>query len=260
MFDDPATWEQSLREALGELYSSRLNAMKEPHEYAEDALDTLEIVDKTAIRRVTVDWLSQRMIAAYHGTRLNLSELQSIRNTGLRALNSEHREDRLIRTLSKHPDWNSISSGLPDAIDSVANKFGKRLGQAHLTLSKFGLEKSFNHYLQYGSEFDQCVAHVLLGQEGVGLLQSDNIPYVLEFAVPGAKAIAAANRFFTVDEAIVREDGPNLVREFLKVLSCRTNHASFDQSSLRVDCGITFTKDIPAEWLHSSSIWTGRDA
>ncbi|WP_312772603.1 hypothetical protein [Pseudoxanthomonas mexicana] len=118
-----------------------------------------------------------------------------------------------------------------------------------------GLTNGFNHYLTHGSEFDQHIAHQLLGEEGVDLLRLDGTGYVLEFDVPGPAAIAASNRHFSADEMIERGEVPNMVRDFLKVLSCRAYDPTFWPINQKTDCGLFFSKNVPAEWLLSAVAW-----
>ena len=135
---------------------------------------------------------------------------------------------------------------------------GNRSGQAHLTLSKAGLTKGFNHYLTHGSEFDQRIAHQLLGDEGVSLLALDGVGYLLEFSVPGGEAIAAANRYISAEEMIERGEAPNIVRDFLKVLSYRVYDSEFSPENMRADCGLVFYRDVPPDWLVSAVAWQER--
>ena len=257
VFDDPSTWESSLIEALGSHFSARLSALKEYHEYVEDSLDTLLAHDRQAILKLTLAWIASNSVAAYHGTRLSSSELQSIREEGLKILDPASRVVRLRRALSAHPEWRSVAAQLEETIDYGGSglAIGSRRGQAHLTLSRIGLTDGFNHYLTHGSEFDQHVAHNLLGDDGVSLLRQDGVGYVLEFSVPGPAAITAAHRYFPAEEMIGRGEVPNIVREFLKSLSYRVYDPNFGPTSMKADCGLVFFSDLPSEWLRSAETW-----
>jgi hypothetical protein len=103
--------------------------------------------------------------------------------------------------------------------------------------------------LIYGSEFDQHVAQELLGTEGMELLASYGEPRVFQVAVPGALALDATNRSFTVDDFRDRGEIPNLVREFLEAWVCRLVCPSFQSKTLKVDCGMVFRQTIPAAWI-----------
>lgn len=260
VFDDPSTWVPSLADALGSDLSNRLSALRKPHEYVEDSLDTLLKNDGKAILRLTLGWVSRNRVAAYHGTRLSPNELHSIRERGLAILAVASREARLRRALSAHPNWMSVAARLESAVDrgGAGVMIGNRSGQAHLTLSKVGLTKGFNHYLTHGSEFDQRIAHQLLGDEGVSLLASDGVGYLLEFSVPGDEAIAAANRYISAEEMIERGEAPNVVRDFLKVLSYRVYDSEFSPENMRTDCGLVFYRDVPPDWLVSAVAWQER--
>lgn len=257
VFDEPSTWEASLIEALGDHFSSRLAALRTPHQYVEQARDTLLAAERSAILMATLAWFGQNSIAAYHGTRLTSDELRSVRENGLTALRAKSRAVRLQRALSSHPNWPLVAPQLASAIDRGGRgvMIGSRSGQVHLTLSKASLANEFNHYLSHGSEFDQHIAHQLLGEEGVSLLGRDGVGYILEFAVPGPAAIAAAHRFFTAEDLVERGEVPNVVNEFLKVLSYRVCDAELDPARLGTDCGLVFSEDVPATWLRSAVAW-----
>lgn len=253
IFDEPTTWEDSLVEALGEHLSRRQEALSAPHEFVQDSMDTLLTEERTAILSATLAWIEASSIAAYHGTRLSVDELASIREIGLLTLTAEDRITRLRRSLSKHPMWRSVAPRLIEAVES--EMMVSRTGQAHLTLSRSALANDFHHYLSYGSEFDQHIAHMLLGNEGVEMLSKDGSAYILEFAVPGPAAVAAAHPYFSAQEVIQRGEVPNLAKEFLSVLSYRISNPTFDPRSLETDCGLVFFERVPAEWLRSATEW-----
>ncbi len=261
IFDDLSTWEAGIVGALGTRFSSRLSALTATHQYVEDSMRSLLAVDMRGIVHATLEWIKQHSITAYHGTRLTVDELQSVRINGLEVLNAEARKVRLERALSSHPNWLLVSQNLAREIDmgKCGVSIGKRTGQAHLTLSRAGLESGFNHYLTHGSEFDNHIAHQLLGEEGVNLLAHDGVAYILEFSVPGGDAIVAAHRHFSPEEMIERGEVPNIVREFLKVLSYRVSHPEFYPADLRADCGLIFSSNIPASWLSSTVNWENNE-
>lgn len=125
-----------------------------------------------------------------------------------------------------------------------ANRAGRREGQVHLTLSRTSLTQDFNHYLIYGSEFDQNVARKLLGTDGMELLRIYGEPRIFQVAVPGDNALDAANHNF-----LDRGDVSNLVRYFIKSWVCRLVYPSFQSQTLKVDCGMVFHQTIPAAWI-----------
>jgi hypothetical protein len=221
-------------------------------EYFEDALDAIfEISDRNAIINTTLDWVRSETIVGYHGTRLTPEEIESIRERGLLPLDASARRIRLTRALSEHPQWQSVSSRLDEALEKHGRgqRAGGREGQVHLTLSRSGLVNGFNHYLSHGSEFDQHVAHYLLGDEGKELLREDGAPTLLNFAVPGDVALEVAHPFFGIDDVLRQGDVPNIVSEFLKSWSYALAHPGFQSSALRVDCGLFFRRAVPPDWL-----------
>lgn len=119
----------------------------------------------------------------------------------------------------------------------------------HLTLSRAALTDGFNHYLTYGAEFDQRVAHALLGQDGKELLARDGTPRVIQAAVPGPLALDAAHPYFSIDNIRSRGDVPNLVNEFLEAWSYRLAHPGFQSRTLKIDCGMIFRSTVPATWI-----------
>jgi hypothetical protein len=262
VFDELSTWEAALIEALGDHFSSRLAALRQPHEYVEDSRDTLLADDRRTLLSMTLAWIGQNSIAAYHGTRLNSDELRSVCESGLTVLDSASRIVRLQRALSVHPNWRSVAAQLEGAVGRGGRgvEIGNRSGQAHLTLSRAGLTNGFNHYLSHGSEFDRHIAHQLLGEEGVSLLEQDGTGYILEFSVPGPAAITAAHPYFTAEDMIERGEVPNIANEFLKVLSYRVYDPEFHPAQRRTDCGLVFSKDVPASWLHSVVAWPEGEA
>lgn len=251
IFDHPRTWEHGLIAALGDLYQERLTALQQPHEYPEDSLDTLLASNRESIRRITLGWIAQNTVAAFHGTKVTTEELRNITTEGLLPLNPEVRVARLTRALSAHPEWASIAPGIANVIAraNATNEFGTRTGQVHLTLSKSGLENFFNHYVTLGSEFDQKIAFKVLGQQGMELLCSDGTSHILQFSIPGDLAITAANRFRSIEDAIARGEVPNIAHELLTTLSARALRPDFDPAALMVDCGLIFHNSVPPEWM-----------
>lgn len=256
-FDDIKSWAPELTAALGieieELLRKGLQAAVP--QYVEDARNKLfEIMGRDAAIDATLKWIRRSAVAGYHGTRLGDAEVRSVENKGLIPLNGKDRRNRLSRALSPHPSWPQVVENLDATIDMYGPngpecQNGKREGEVHLTLSRAGLTDGFNHYLKYGSEFDQSVARHLLGDEGVELLAHDGIPRVIRVQVPGKAALDSAHLHFTIDQ--MRDDGnvPNLVEQFLNSWSYRVAHPLFDPRVQRVDCGMVFHKTIPATWI-----------
>jgi hypothetical protein len=253
-FDDIDDWAPKLASALSQHVPDSVApqlAVAQP-EFIEDARDLLfELTDRDAVIDVTLAWIRSTEIVGYHGTRLTDEEVVSVRANGLVPLKAESRRLRLIRALSQHPKW----GGVADQLDVVIHAHGRgsaaggREDQVYLTLSRAGLIKGFNHYLTHGSEFDQHVAHALLGLDGKKLLTRDGKPRVIRVAVPGLNALDAAHPYFGIDDLRARGDVPNLVNEFLEAWSFRLAYPGFQPRTQKFDCGMMFRLTIPATWI-----------
>lgn len=253
-FDSIDDWAPSLAHALRDCVPADVGALLQTAQprYVEDALDILfQHSDRDAIIDATLAWLGENTIAGYHGSRLSDNDLASIETHGLIPLDATTRRDRLARALAKHPRWNEVSSQLDEAIakHGQGGFAGRRERQTHLTLSRAGLKDGFNHYLKYGAEFDQHVAHYLLGHDAYEILAQDGKPVLLTFAVPGEAALAAAHPHFTIENLHDRGDNPNIVGDFLQAWSYMLAHPTFQSRTLRVDCGMVFRTAIPADWI-----------
>jgi hypothetical protein len=120
-------------------------------------------------------------------------------------------KDLLAKVLSRHHSWAEASIGLNAAIrDFGDGQFGRRQGQAHLTISRGALLTDFNHYLVEGWEFDQAVAVELLGKGARALLQQGRSPVLFSVEVPGPRAIEVGERWLRDGEM------PGLVRHVLE--------------------------------------------
>lgn len=255
-FDNIDDWAPKLTAALSpyvpDSVKQKLVEAVPDFEFIEDVQNKFfDLTDRIAIIDATVVWLKMNEIAGYHGSRLTNEEVDSIKVNGLLPLEPEARRYRLTSALSPSPRWPEVVDQLDPTILAYgkANRAGRREGQAHLTLSRASLTQDFNHYLIYGSEFDQHVAQELLGTEGMELLASYGEPRVFQVVVPGALALDATNRSFTVDDFRDRGEIPNLVREFLEAWVCRLVCPSFQSKTLKVDCGLVFRQAIPAAWI-----------
>ncbi len=221
-------------------------------EYIEDARNALfSLTDRDALIATTLEWITSSKILVYHGTRLTDTELDSVLAEGLLPLTASARRSRLVRALSTHPRWQEIEGRLDKEIQAHGrgHKAGDREGQVHLTLSEAGLRQSFNHYLTHGSEFDQHVAHALLGFEGEKALMLDGKARVVRVEVQGAVALQAANPYAEPDELRRRGDMPALAKQFLTTWSFWLIDKSFQTTSLQEDCGLVFDSVVPASWI-----------
>ena len=251
-YDDIDDWAPALSAALGVPEQVRVALVQAQPEYVEDALDLLfKLTDRNAVIDATLQWIRSNEIAGYHGSRLTADDVASIRARGLIPLQADARRLRLTRALSPHARWLEVEPELDRVLTAYGSgcRGGSRENQVHLTLSRAGLTRNFNHYLTHGAEFDQRVAEELLGSDGKVLLSKDGVPTLATVVVPGAVALVAAHPHFTIE--VVRSDGnvPNLAREFLKAWSYRIAHTGFQAAELEVDCGMVFCDAIPQDWI-----------
>lgn len=252
-FDRIELWGPLLRAELDDLLPSEIASIvanAEP-EYIEDARDKLfEVADRKEVIERTSAWIENRPVFGYHGTRLGVDEVDSVRRQGLRPLVAASRAERLRKILSEHPCWTSVEAQLEDALllFGPGEYLGRRQGQVHLTVSRAGLTQSFNHYITHGSEFDSHVAYHLLGEEGQELLSCSGSAIIVKVCVPGQIALAACNIY-----RLTGSGCPNLVSDVLRVWAYWLAHANYQSESLELDCGMVFKRPIPASWISELS-------
>ncbi|WP_156359685.1 hypothetical protein [Sphingomonas sp. Leaf28] len=251
-FDTIGEWAPRLSVALDALVPNRLRerVRNGPVAWLGDALDIiLEDVERCDLIAVTRAWLRDQTIVAYHGSRLSANEITSVRAGGLMALDPAARGDRLEKTLSRHPSWAEASNGLGAAVrDFGDGQFGRRQGQAHLTISRGALLTAFNHYLVEGSEFDQAVAVELLGKGARALLQEGRLPVLFTVEVPGFRAIEVGERWLHDGEM------SGLVRLVLQFWANWLYDPAFDPGTQHVDFGLMFYEDIPPAWVADANL------
>lgn len=255
-FDEIDDWAPKLSQLMASIVdASTINALTNAApEYLEDAeAQLLASAARDAIIDAMLGWISASTIAMYHGTRVTDEEKSSIECHGLRPLSAVSRCHRLTRTLSRHPDWPTSSSKLEAALlkFGAGSGAGSRENQVHLTLSRAGLVSGFSHYLTHGSEFDQHVAHALLGQQGVDLLGQEGSATIVRLLVPGPRVLEGAHPHLGVDDLRRRGDVPNVVREFLQVWAYRLSHPAFQSRTCKIDCGAVLRETIPPSWIDS---------
>ena len=157
-FDCIDDWTHQLSAALNDHLPDAVDSifLDAAPELVEDARDLLfEVADRDAIIDATLTWIRGTHVVGYHGTRLTEPEVESVRELGLLPLKGSARRNRLACTLSAHPRWSEVV----DRLDAEIEAHGTgREDLVALTLSRAGLEKSFNHYLAHGAEFDYDVA------------------------------------------------------------------------------------------------------
>lgn len=253
-FDNIEAWAPSIEDTL------KLHISEDAYraiatfkaKYIEDALDMFfGVTDREAVIQSTLGWIESKKIIGCHGTRLTNKEADSVFSDGLVPLRAEARRERLVRALSRHPNWSKVEGQLDEVIKAYGrgNIGGHRQGQVHLTLSEAGVVAGFNHYLTHGSEFDQHVAYTLLGQSGKNCLAKDGVPILFRVAVPGHCALKAAHPYFTVEDVRGNGEVPNIVREFLMSWTFYLTDKSFRPDEVKVDCGMIFKSTVPAEWI-----------
>jgi len=103
--------------------------------------------------------------------------------------------------------------------------------------------------LTHGSEFDQCAAHALLGDEGVDLLAKDGKKILIQAAIPGNVALEASNGVWSIDEIRARGEAPQMVGKFISVWSYRIAHPSFDPKHSHVGFDVAVKTAVPASWI-----------
>ncbi len=253
-FDDIDGWWPGLASRLESLVQPAVlvSLAESPPRFIEDACRMfLDSTNRDAVVDTALDWIGGNALVAYHGTRLNDEDCDSVRLRGLLPLRAGDRTLRLDRALRSHPEWDVLSSKLGEVVNRVGPgcRVGRREGQVHLTLSRSGLEHSFNHYLQYGSEFDQNVVQLLIGNDGLKYLAKDGQPRLIRVVVPGKDALSAAHPHFTVEDLRERGEVPTIAREFLQAFSYRIAHPTFQSRTLKEDCGMVFRCAVPPEWI-----------
>lgn len=245
-FDRLDIWGPELTTRLEDIVSpdARKRVADSDPEFVEDARDTLfGLVEADAVNAAVARWVSERPIAAYHGSRLTEAEIAAIQESGLRPLKIDDRRARLVRALANHKDWTAKSHRLDEALElhGKGERAGRREGQVHLTLSRAGLVKSFNHYLTHGAEVDQHLANHVLGDPGIDLLRHDGVPVVFRCLVPPEIAIPACNRFTIGTPYPV----PRIVPQWAYWLA-KPRRAI---ECIQVDCGLVLYTQMPAEWI-----------
>jgi hypothetical protein len=253
-FDNVDDWFPRLTAALNESVpeATRIQLSSVSPEFIEDAQELMfSLADREAILDDTIRWIQSVTILAYHGTRLTNEEILSIQSNGLLPLQAATRSQRLVRALSIHPRWQEVAGRLDAEIEAHGRGgiAGRRENQVHLTLSRAGLTRGFNHYLTHGSEFDQRVAYALLGVDGKDLLARDGQAAVVKVAVPGKLALDASHPHFSVDDVRARGEMPNLADPFLSVWSYKLSNPAFQSRSLKLDEGMVFRTEVCPDWI-----------
>lgn len=251
-FDQFDSWSDSFSTMVSDFISPQVSEhlRNTPFEFIEDAgqmalSDTSVEVAALAIKV----WLENNIFLCFHGTRLLDYEAESILKGGLKRLNATSRKERLEQIFNGVEQWPQKSHELDGILTKLGSgeKMGRREGQVHLSLSRSGLENSFNHYLEFGSEFDQHAAYLMLGKEiGYGLLKTSTKPYLVHVSVDGSELITACQPYFSYQDIITRGELPGIASTFLNAWAFKQAYPDYELRKLRTDCCMVFYKDLPA--------------
>ncbi|HZP05393.1 MAG TPA: hypothetical protein VFB43_10870 [Terracidiphilus sp.] len=251
-FDDIHAWGPMLSDHVSSLvslaFASNVISTGRP-EYLEDAAKIFfsdVFRDETRFTGEVVAWIEAQTVAAYHGSRLGTAEIDALKREGLTALSAERRREPLRKKLSIDPRWCETKFDAAFTELVRGQSWGKREGQVHATISRGGLVNGFNHYLTYGSEFDQCLVSLLFGSASKELLAQYGVPTLVQLAIPGNKALAAANPY-----TLNANECPNLVREIVEAWTYWLADSTLAVANLEYDCGLVFDHDVPPEWIVS---------
>jgi hypothetical protein len=253
-FDESDIWNEQINQVLSDFVDETVKQKLKASTLKdiEDVRDLFfSLTDREKVIDTTLKWLLSSNVVGYHGSRLTDDEVLAIQKDGLVPLNAENRKKRLIRTLSKHSEWLEIEPKLVRTIQKYreGGYIERREGQVHLTLSRAGLINSFNHYLYYGSEFDQRVASKVLGNEGKELLKQDGVPRIIQISVPGSLALSASHPYFSIEDTRKKGEIPNVVEQFITAWAFKIKNTSFQSKTLDVDCGMIFYNTVPSSWI-----------
>lgn len=241
-FDQFQSWQHSLEQALltvldaetlNELASTKFDFVETAGGFVSNAVG-VELLSVTLL-----DWLERNEFCVYHGTRLLPSEVESVQNVGLRLLSAGDRQERLEEIFSCHNRWVEVKGNLPTVLEDVGpkKKQGRREGQVHFSLSRLVLMSDLEHYIGYGSEFDQHVAYRLFGDNsGVLLLKEKTQPYIVHVRMSGSELIKGAHPIFTYKDVVEGGEVPGLSSTFLNAWAFKRSRPDFDLANLRTDC------------------------
>lgn len=246
-FDAVDEWAPALDVAVAPLVSEEARAAVRDGapEFVQDATDLLFAhASKEDIVDATIAWVEANWVRGYHGSRLSEAEVEDIGRVGLKLLKAGDRFVRLERALSAHPGWGSVRGRLAEEVDrhGRGGLRGLREGQIHLTALRAGLMRSFNHYLQYGSEFDQRVAVELLGEEALPYLALDGRAAVVTVSMPGSAALRACHWTASMASLRARGDLPNFIGDLSTPGRIESRFPNFRQASLVWIQGLFFKK------------------
>lgn len=252
-YDRFETWATSFGDSMDDLVDrhTRLQLASTEFEFIEDAGDFVSQAAGTREISIRVrNWILEREFCVFHGTRLLPDEVSSINACGLKPLIASHREERIRKILRNHEKWKIYDGDLAHTIYKVGpgEKVGRREGQIHFSLSWSGLVKGFNHYLEYGSEFDQRVSQLLLGDDsGLNLLRANTSAYVVHVRMTGKEIIEGAHPYISYDDVVEIGEVPGLGRTFLNAWAFKKSAPNFELWKLQTDCCMMLNRYVSPE-------------
>jgi hypothetical protein len=219
-------------------------------EYIEDARDlVVSMVGRHALVAHLQEASAPYHVRVYHGTRVTESEMENIRQNGLRALVLLERRATLAAIFSAHPNWPEKEPML----DGQLHRFGpgwekahtgkREDGSVHVCLSRAGLLTACNHYLTHGAEVDQNIAMMLFDDNsGLDLLTRARKAYIVSFSAPYPNTARAANPYGFPPEGL-----PSVIERFLGAWAYRKSHPSFKVTTRRDSVAARFPAPIVAD-------------
>lgn len=255
--NEPATWFETFDAAVGDRLApgARTVLGQSSLEYPQDALEVaLQHAPHGGLLCDATEYIRGTTVAGYHGTRASDEEAASIHDRGLLLLREEDRVPRLVRALSKHAKWSEKAQDLWAAIDrhGAKSKMAQRVRQIHLAATSADAMR----FARDGSEFDEFVAHDLLGDEGAALIKQDGAPRLVIVELPGAVALDAANPFIPVDDALSRGDIPYLVRQLLTAWAYCVARPDAVANLSMAGCAMMLRTPIPPGWIKEVRLLT----
>jgi len=190
------------------------------------------------------------LVRVYHGTRLSASEVESVKNTGLRPLTLINRRTALVSIFQKHERWDEHKEKLNAVLVQMGpgGRAGTREdGCVHVCFSRAGLVQGCNHYLTHGAEVDGHVAYELFGDESAyPLLQLNRHPKLVTFLASFPEAARAANPYGIPDDAM-----PSLLGILFRAWAYRETTPTFSVASLQNCTAARFPRSIPVDQIES---------
>jgi hypothetical protein len=251
-YDDIDEWSPWFDEIMGAIGPADLieQLRRATPEYVEDARGhVVSMIGRQALVTHLHEALAPYQVRVFHGTRVTVAELNSIKQNGLRALVLSERRAALVAVFSEHPDWPQKESMLDDQLNRHGPGWekahtGKREdGSVHVCLSRAGLLHGCNHYLMHGAEVDQNIAMMLFDDNsGLKLLTRARKPYIVSFSAPYSDAANAANPY-----GFHKEDLPSVIDSFLSAWAYKKSHPTFEVVKLRDAVAARFPAPILAD-------------